>query len=393
MANIQERRDKNGKLISFAIRAYVGRSADGKIMFENTSFPVDSKWKESTARKRAEAYAATFERDIKKGVLSNENRTFEDYAQYVIRLKETTGTCKRTTLDNYRMILRKIAPIIGFVKLKELRPDHLNQLYIGLTDGKITGKKLQPKSIQNIHGFISAVLEQADRDGIVVRNVAHRAIPPKIPARDPETLEVSQLEILMDTLKAEPMRWRAAMLLLINTGMRRGELFGLKWDKIDLNTGTLEIANNLLRSRETHELYEDTPKTKASKRVLRLPSDMVSFLKQYKAWQNAERLRLGEYYQDHGWVFAKDNGDPMHPDSLTNYCVKLSKRLGFHVHPHLFRHTQASILIANGVPITAVSKRLGHSQTSTTMNIYAHALKNADEENVKVLETVLSHQN
>ena len=393
MANIQERRDKNGKLISFAIRAYVGRSADGKIMFENTSFPVDPKWKESTARKKAEAYAATFERDIKKGVLSNENRTFEDYAQYVIRLKETTGTCKRTTLDNYRMILRKIAPIIGFVKLKELRPDHLNQLYIGLTDGKITGKKLQPKSIQNIHGFISAVLEQADRDGIVVRNVAHRAIPPKIPARDPETLEVSQLKILMDTLKAEPMRWRAAMLLLINTGMRRGELFGLKWDKIDLNTGTLEIANNLLRSRETHELYEDTPKTKASKRVLRLPSDMVSFLKQYKAWQNAERLRLGEYYQDHGWVFAKDNGDPMHPDSLTNYCVKLSKRLGFHVHPHLFRHTQASILIANGVPITAVSKRLGHSQTSTTMNVYAHALKNADEENVKVLETVLSHRN
>lgn len=393
MANIQERRDKDGKLISFAIRAYVGRSAEGKILFENTSFPVDSKWKESTARKRAEAYAATFERDIKKGVLSNENRTFEDYAQYVIRLKETTGTCKRTTLDNYRMILRKIAPIIGFVKLKELRPDHLNQLYIGLTDGKITGKKLQPKSIQNIHGFISAVLEQADRDGIVVRNVAHRAIPPKIPARDPETLEVSQLEILMDALKAEPMRWRAAMLLLINTGMRRGELFGLKWDKIDLNTGTLEIANNLLRSRETHELYEDTPKTKASKRVLRLPSDMVSFLKQYKAWQNAERLRLGEYYQDHGWVFAKDNGDPMHPDSLTNYCVKLSKRLGFHVHPHLFRHTQASILIANGVPITAVSKRLGHSQTSTTMNIYAHALKNADEENVKVLETVLSHHN
>lgn len=393
MANLSERRDKNGKLISFAIRAYVGRSADGKIMFENTSFPVDSKWKESTARKKAEAYAATFERDIKKGVLSNENRTFEDYAQYVIRLKETTGTCKRTTLDNYRMILRKIAPIIGFVKLKELRPDHLNQLYIGLTDGKITGKKLQPKSIQNIHGFISAVLEQADRDGIVVRNVAHRAIPPKIPARDPETLEVSQLEILMDTLKSEPMRWRAAMLLLINTGMRRGELFGLKWDKIDLNTGTLEIANNLLRSRETHELYEDTPKTKASKRVLRLPSDMVSFLKQYKVWQNAERLRLGEYYRDQGWVFAKDNGDPMHPDSLTNYCVKLSKRLGFHVHPHLFRHTQASILIANGVPITAVSKRLGHSQTSTTMNIYAHALKNADEENVKVLETVLSHHN
>ena len=393
MATITPRKNKDGVLISYAIRAYVGRNADGKQLFENTTFPVDPKWKEATARKKAEAYAATFERDIRNGVLSNENRTFEDYAQYVIRLKETTGTCKRTTLDNYRMILRKIAPIIGYVKLKELRPDHLNRLYMGLTDGEITGKKLQPKSIQNIHGFISAVLEQADRDGIVARNVAHRAIPPKIPARDPETLEVNQVETLISTLEGEPMRWRAAILLLIYTGMRRGELFGLKWDKIDLRAGTVEICNTLLRSRETHELYEDTPKTKMSNRIVRIPSDLVSFLKQYRAWQKEERLRLGEYFRDRGWVFAKDNGDPMHPDSLTNYCVKLSKRLGFHVHPHLFRHTQASILIANGVPITAVSKRLGHSQTSTTMNVYAHALKNADEENVKVLETVLSHRN
>ena len=109
MATITPRRNKDGILISYAIRAYVGRNADGKQLFENTTFPVDSKWKEVTARKKAEAFAATFERDIRNGVVSNENRTFEDYAEYVIRLKETTGTCKRTTLDNYRMIRSRTA--------------------------------------------------------------------------------------------------------------------------------------------------------------------------------------------------------------------------------------------------------------------------------------------
>ncbi len=394
MATITPRKNKDGVLISYAIRAYVGRNADGKQLFENTTFPVDPKWKEATARKKAEAYAATFERDIRNGILSNENRTFEDYAQYVIRLKETTQKCKVSTLGNYKYILRNIAPYIGHIKLKDLRPDHLNRLYMAFLNGEITGRKLQPKTLQNMHGFISTVLEGAYREGIVVNNVAHRATPPKIVQKVPESLEIEQLQTLLDTLKNEPMRWKVPVLLLINTGIRRGELLGLKWDKVDLEAGTIEISNNLLRNRETHELYEDTPKTRMSNRIIRIPSDMVAFLRRYKSWQNEEqRLRFGEYFVDRGFVFTQDNGNPVHPETLTDYFGKLSKKCGVHVYPHLLRHTQASILIANGMPINSVSKRLGHSQVSTTMNIYAHAMKNADEENIKVLETVLSHQN
>lgn len=389
MAHIQERRNKEGKLISYKIMVCKGRDLNGKQLWETKSFPVDPKLKESTARKRAEAEAATFERDIKTGILSNENRTFDNYSEYVINLKESRHQCKTTTLDGYKMLRRKISPYIGYIKLKDLRPDHLNQLYSDYLSGKITGKPLAPKSLQNLHGFISSVLEQAFNEGLVVSNAAHRAMPPKIESRDPETLEPEQLHTLLDYMESEPMPWRAAILILINTGIRRGELFGLKWDKIDLQAGTIEISNNLLRSRETHELYEDTPKTKTSNRIIRITPELVSFLKQYKAWRAEERLRLGEYYQEKGFLLARDTGDPMNPDSLTNYCNKLSKRLGFHIHPHLFRHTQASILIAAGVPVTSVSKRLGHAQISTTMNVYAHALKNADEKNIEVLGSVL----
>ena len=390
MATITARKNKSGLITSYTIRVFMCEDADGKRHYETTSFKVKPEWKETTARKKAEAFAATFERDIKTGALSNEKRTFEAYAKYVIDLKAATKKCKVTTIDNYKYILRTIAPYIGYIKLKDLRPDHLNRLYMGFLNGEITGRKLQPKTLQNTHGFISAVLEEACREGLVVNNAARRATPPKIVPKAPASLEIEQLQKLLDTLKDEPMRWQAPVLLLINTGIRRGELLGLKWDKVDLNAGTIEIANNLVRVRETHELREDTPKTKMSNRIIRIPSDMVAFLRQYKAWQNEEqRLRFGEYFIDQGFVFTQDNGNPVHPETLSDYFGKLSKKSGIHVYAHLLRHTQASILIAKGMPINSVSKRLGHSQTSTTMNIYAHALKNADEDNVKVLESVL----
>lgn len=394
MATITERKNKDGITTSYTIRVLKYVDDSGKRYYENTSFKVDPSWKESTARKKASAFARDFERDIKSGVLSNENRTFAEYAQYVIGLKAATQKCKVTTLDNYRYILRTITPHIGYIKLKDLRPDHLNRLYMAFLSGEITGRKLQPKTLQNTHGFISTVLEEAYREGIVVNNAAHRATPPKIVPKAPESLEVEQLQVLFETLKQEPIRWQAPVLLLINTGMRRGELLGLKWDKVDLDAGTIEISNNLVRIRETHELREDTPKTKMSNRIIRIPSDMVAFLRQYKAWQNEEqRLRFGEYFNDQGFVFTQDNGNPVHPETLSDYFGKLSKKSGVHVYAHLLRHTQASILIAKGMPINSVSKRLGHSQVSTTMNIYAHALKNADEDNVKVLEQVLYSRN
>ena len=109
-------------------------------------------------------------------------------------------------------------------------------------------------------------------------------------------------------------------------------------------------------------------------------------MKQYKAWQAEERLRLGEYYHDQGYLFTKDDGSPMHPDSVTGWLDKFSKRHGLpHVNPHAFRHTMASILIHSKQDIVSVSKRLGHAKTSTTTDIYSHAIKEADEQNADIL--------
>ena len=129
-----------------------------------------------------------------------------------------------------------------------------------------------------------------------------------------------------------------------------------------------------------------TPKTATSDRWVSLPTETMQLLRQYRAWQNAERLRLGEYYHDQGFLFAQEDGKPMHPDSITSWLAKFSKRHGLpHINPHAFRHTMASLLYFNGVDSVSISKRLGHAQVSTTCDIYSHVIAEADQRNADIL--------
>jgi len=162
----------------------------------------------------------------------------------------------------------------------------------------------------------------------------------------------------------------------------------LKWDRVDFDGCKIHICNNILYSAD-RGIYEDTPKTATSDRFITLPLEAMELLRKYRAWQSGERLRLGEYYQDQGFVFAQDNGKSMHPDSVTDWLNKFSKRHNLlHINPHAFRHTMASMLYFNGVDSVSISKRLGHAQVSTTANIYAHVMEEADQKNADILADV-----
>ena len=148
------------------------------------------------------------------------------------------------------------------------------------------------------------------------------------------------------------------------------------------------ICNNVLYSPDVG-IYEDSPKTASSNRYITLPLETMKLLRQYRAWQSGERLRLGEYFQNQDFVFCQDTGKPMHPDSVTDWLKKFSKRHGLpHINPHAFRHTMASMLYFNGVDSVSISKRLGHAQVSTTANIYAHVMAEADQRNADILADV-----
>ncbi|OUN95731.1 hypothetical protein B5F98_08810 [Pseudoflavonifractor sp. An44] len=239
--------------------------------------------------------------------------------------------------------------------------------------------------LQKYHRLISTVLEQAVKEGLVPFNVAARATLPKAEHKDVNYFQPEQVAAIREALEQEPMKWKTLVHLLLITGARRGEVLGLKWDKVDFEGNRIFICNNILYRADVG-IYESSPKTERSRRYVALPTETMQLLRRYRAWQAEERLRLGEYYQNQGFVFAQDNGNPMHPDSVTNWLKKFSRRHDLpHINPHAFRHTMASMLYFNGVDSVSISKRLGHAQVSTTANIYAHVLEGADQRNADIL--------
>lgn len=390
MANIQERRDKSGKLISYSIRVHRGRGVDGKQLKPWTAtFEVSPTWTEKSARKKAEAFAATFEKECREGVTTDSRQKFQAYCDYVIGLKEQRGV-KHSTIVRYKELTSRIYPQIGHIKLKELRADHLNDLYtlLGQDGQSKRGGKLSAKTILEHHRLISTVLEQATKEGLVPFNVASRATLPKVERKEVNFFQPEQVAAIREALEREPMKWKTLVHLLLITGARRGEVLGLKWDKVDFEGNRIYICNSVLYSPDVG-IYESTPKTERSRRYVTLPPETMQLLRRYRAWQAEERLRLGEYYQNQGFVFSQDNGNPMHPDSVTDWLKKFSRRHDLpHINPHAFRHTMASMLYFHGVDSVSISKRLGHAQVSTTANIYAHVMEEADQRNADILSEV-----
>lgn len=391
MANIQERRDKSGRLISYSVRVHRGRGADGRQLKPYTAtFDVSPTWTEKSARKKAEAFAATFEKECREGTISDNRQTFRDYCEYVIDLKESRGA-KHTTVTRYRELTQRIYPAIGHIKLKDLRADHLNSLYTTLAQpgtNKRTGGGLSAKTITEHHRLISTVLEQAVKDSFVPFNVAARATLPKVQRKEVNYFQPEQIAAIREALETEPIKWKNLVHMLLITGARRGEILGLKWDKVDFKNNRVYICNNVQYTPD-RGIYEDTPKTTKAVRYIALPSETMQLLHQYRAWQSGERLRLGAYYQYQGFVFSQDHGGPMHPDSVTDWLAKFSKRHGLpHINPHAFRHTMASMLYFNGADSVSISKRLGHAQVSTTADIYAHVIAAADQKNADILADI-----
>lgn len=162
--------------------------------------------------------------------------------------------------------------------------------------------------------------------------------------------------------------------MLLVTGCRRGEIMGLKWDKVDFKTNRVKIDRELIISK-SKGVHESTTKTNDI-RYLTLPTETMVLLRKHKREQLRLQLAYGDRWIDSGYVFTQDNGDHMNPDSVTGRLYGFSRRHGLpHINPHAFRHTVASVLLANGTDIVTVAAQLGHASASTTENFYAHIIE------------------
>ena len=238
------------------------------------------------------------------------------------------------------------------------------------------------------HRFISTVLKQAENEMLVPYNAAEKATPPKLKRREVNYFQPAQIAAILDALESEPLKWHMLIHLLIVTGCRRGEILGLKWSKIDLDAGKLRIDCALLYSKE-RGIYESSTKT-GNVRIVGIPSETVQLLREWRKECVMLQLANGDRWHDTGYVFIRDDGRPMHPDSIAHWLSKFSERHGLpHINAHAFRHTVASVLIANGTDVVTVSKQLGHLDVSTTESFYAHLIEERKQKATECIADVL----
>lgn len=182
-------------------------------------------------------------------------------------------------------------------------------------------------------------------------------------------------------------------MVTLAAGLRIGELMGLKWEHVDFENNTIKIeqVNQYLPGEGT---FTKDPKTETSKRLIAMPKEIMDLLREYKKEQNIERLKKGSMWIDTGYVFTQWNGQPMYPYTFTKWFPKFLEKHGLRrITFHQLRHTSATLLINAGENVRTVSARLGHSNTSTTMNIYAHALKSADRNAADKIANYLFEKN
>ena len=289
------------------------------------------------------------------------------------------STVRPTTFAFYRrMAETHISPRLGGTPLRQLGPAQLNALYADLAEsGRLDGKGgLSPASIRRVHVTFHKALRDAVRWGKLSRNPADLADPPQERRPEMRVWSAEQARAFLAHVKGD--RLAALYLLALTTGMRRGEVLGLRWADVDLDAPRLAIRETLVDV--GYEARFSTPKTAKGRRVVALDPATVVALRAHRVAQLEERMAWGPAYEDTGLVFTREDGHLFHPQTLTKAFRRHVRESGLPAIPfHGLRHTYATAALAGGVDTRIVSDRLGHAQTSITADLYQHVFPEMDQ--------------
>jgi integrase len=318
-------------------------------------------------RREAVAKLTQLQRDIAGGLqVAEESVTL---TQLVTRWYEDVlrHQVQESAASNYFSIARNhLLPTLGKKKLSDLMTVHVDHLLARKIE-----EGLAPSTVRRVRSVLAQALDQAMRWGYINRNVATLSRSPKVPRVEGRTLTPDQARNFLDVLKGH--RNEALYALMLSTGLRRGEALGLKWTDLDESEGVLRVTRQLHRASAGLVLVDT--KTALSRRSVNLATPMIDLLKTRRDLQKIEFERLEEQAVSFEFIFTSEVGTPLDPRNLLREFKGLCKKAGLgDWHVHELRHSAASLMLAQGVPLRVVSRVLGHASIRMTADVYGHVL-------------------
>jgi integrase len=335
-------------------------------------------------KREAKAAEAEALRRIRDGVFVEPSRLTVGAYLTEMWLPSIASQVRPTTLGGYRHNVRAyVVPRLGDIPLQRLTTARVGAFYGELvSSGGKGGRRLSPKTVRYVHTTLRRALRDAVADGLVVRNVAAHARPPRARRVEMQTWTAAEVGSFLASVRED--RLYVAWLLLATLGIRRGELLGLRWIDVDLTRGRVAIRQTLVMVDGKPAMAE--PKTAKGRRSLMLAPEVLEALRAHRAHQAAERLSWGAEYTDSGLVITTEDGRPMHPETLSGVFVRQARRVGLPpIRLHDLRHSVASILLARGVHPKVVSELLGHATIALTLDTYSHVIPSLQQEAASVV--------
>ena len=372
MASIKEKLDKNGNVV-YQVQASNGR---GRRVWR--TFRPEPTWSKRTVQRELQRFAAELESRLDDGeVLTRQEseqktaaaaveaakiKNLRQYAETVYLPEKAASVAEKTRTSYAQLLQQHVYPVLGGVPMPEITAAMLKALLAGLPEHFAFASRVK------VYAVLHGLFKEAVMDDTLDVNPMDKVPRPKqskdaaLPAEH-KAFTVEETRYILHCLEEEPLKWRTFILLLIDTGCRRGEACGLQWQSVDLDAGTVTIERNLQYT-TAKGVYETLPKNGRT-RVVDISPDVAELLRELR---QAQPVMVR-------WVFTQDDSpEPMHPDTPTRYFQRFGKRYGIeHFHPHKLRHTSASLAITHGADVVSIAARLGHSDSSTTLRMYAHA--------------------
>ncbi len=344
--------------------------ANGKRQQTRKAFPT---------RRSAEAWLAATLKDAQHE--SFQAPSSQTLGSFLAEWLETIRpTVRPSTWAGYEQKLRShVVPRIGALPLRAIDPVRLNRLYAELLDGgKQNGDgRLAPKTVRHVHTTLQRALRDAVRWGKLTRNPAEMSDPPRARSSSMQVWRPDQVAVFLRHTQRD--RLHACWVLAATTGMRRGELLGLRWSDVHLDNRRLAVTQAVIAV--GYEVLISEPKTSKSRRSIALDPGTVEVLVGHRERQRQEELAAGELWQDTGLVFTRQDGSVLHPHTLSYWFDKHSREAGLPpIRLHDLRHSYASAALSAGVHPKVVSERLGHSNIGITLDTYSHVLEGMQQE-------------